>query len=194
VRASLDQPKAARGLEMKHGDEDSFSLPLPPLVIPTVLPKPLCQDRDVSRDGELELLAPFLENSLGLAIPAWFESVSGGGKCKQMDIHLQDQMLYLSCSIGTQRSGEGKAFFVHGARPLVDLSDAEGKERGTRVWLRHLHHVRDHPSYFGDRNAKEEEEIGSDEEEEDLGGLLKLENECECWKECVGNMTSGRVH
>jgi len=50
-----------------------FNLPLPPLVIPTVLPKPLCQDCDVARDRELEFMAPFLENWLGLAIPAWFQ-------------------------------------------------------------------------------------------------------------------------
>jgi len=102
----------------------------------------------------------------------------------QAEQHSQDQMLYLSCSISTQRHGEGKAFFVHGARLRVDLSDAEGEERGMRVQLRHLHRVRDHPNYFGDHNVEEEEEIRSNKEEEgdekqNLGGLLKLEDECE---------------
>ena len=45
---------------------------------------------------------------------------------------------------------------------------------------------------------EEEKEIGSDEEDkgdkkEDLGGLVKLEYECKCWKEFVGDMTSGHM-
>lgn len=34
-----------------------------------------------------------------------------------------------------------------------------------RILLRHLHRVRDHSNYVGDRNAEEEQEIGGDEEQ-----------------------------
>jgi hypothetical protein len=53
-------------------------------------------------------------------------------------MYSQCQIPYLSSSIRAQRSGEGKLFLIHGAHPLVDLSDAEGEERGTRMWLRYL--------------------------------------------------------
>ena len=47
----------------------------------------------------------------------------------------------------------------------MDLSDAEREERGMRILLRHLHHVRDHSNYIGDRDAEEEQEIGGDKKQ-----------------------------
>ena len=47
----------------------------------------------------------------------------------------------------------------------MDLSDTEREERGTRFLLRHLHRVRDHSNYVGDRDAEEDQEIGGDEEQ-----------------------------
>ena len=80
----------------------------------------------------------------------------------------------------------------------MDLSNAEKEERGKRILLRHLHRVRDHSNYVGDCDS-EEQEIGGDEEQkgneqQELGELLKLQDERESWKEFIGDMSSSRLH
>ena len=69
-------------------------------------------------------------------------------------------------AVRAQRSRKGKlTVCVHRTGTLVDLSDTEREERGTRFLLRHLHRVRDHSNYVGDRDAEEDQEIGGDEEQ-----------------------------
>ena len=68
-----------------------------------------------------------------------------------------------------------------------------------RSLLRHLHRIRDHSNNIGDRDAKEDQEIGGDEEQrgnewQELEGLLKLQDERESWKKFVGDMTNSGLH
>ena len=80
-------------------------------------------------------------------------------------MYSQRQILYLSGSITAQQSREGKLFLIHGTCLLVDLSNANGEERGTRFLLRHLHRVQDDSNYIGDCNVEEDQEIRSNKEQ-----------------------------